>query len=321
MKPFALTTGLLVSAAFANAQYFSTGWTPGQPIAPEPTDAAKAYVHDSTARRQPSPGFFNSLLSSKPVESFFSKYGVNITKTLEPIELWDERIQLITDDNYRDIIVNEVLTEEEEKERTWVIAITVTAASPTQETVSKMMDQVFDAAYNETVVADDLPNVRWGRIDYLNVTYLTTKWNVWTAPYILILRNRGQELRFYKGQNLRLRADALRGFLKSEDWKHTPAWSSAFAPGGDREFILDAFATWMTKIYNQTSKMPRWLLFIISGGIASILLNLMHRSSTPNNSRVPVQTAKTTIPAPDTGKSNTASSNSDGEKLKKRKRH
>jgi len=41
------------------------------------------------------------------------------------------------------------------------------------------MDQVFDSAYNETLHGNDLPNVRWGRIDYLNVTYLTTKWNVW----------------------------------------------------------------------------------------------------------------------------------------------
>lgn len=41
------------------------------------------------------------------------------------------------------------------------------------------MDEMFDAAYNETVLAGDIPNIRWARIDYVNVTYLTTKWNVW----------------------------------------------------------------------------------------------------------------------------------------------
>lgn len=41
------------------------------------------------------------------------------------------------------------------------------------------MDDVFDAAYNETLIAGDLPNVRWGRIDYLNVTSITTRWSVW----------------------------------------------------------------------------------------------------------------------------------------------
>ena len=31
-----------------------------------------------------------------------------------------------------------------------------------------------------TLIENDLPNVRWGRIDYMSVTYLTTKWAVWT---------------------------------------------------------------------------------------------------------------------------------------------
>ncbi len=46
--------------------------------------------------------------------------------------------------------------------------------------ISKVVDKSFDDAYNTTVIAGDLPNVRWGRIDYMAVTYLTTKWNIWT---------------------------------------------------------------------------------------------------------------------------------------------
>ncbi len=58
--------------------------------------------------------------------------------------------------------------------------------------------------------------------------------HLFSTPYLVILRNRGQELRFYKGQNLRLKEDELRKFLKAEDWKYTPVWSSSFAPGGDK---------------------------------------------------------------------------------------
>ena len=54
-----------------------------------------------------------------------------------------------------------------------------TAASNKGEAISKFVDNMFDSAYNTSVVEADLPNVRWGRIDYFNVTYLTTKWNVW----------------------------------------------------------------------------------------------------------------------------------------------
>ena len=54
-----------------------------------------------------------------------------------------------------------------------------TAASNKGEAISKFVDKMFDSAYNTSVVNADLPDVRWGRIDYFNVTYLTTKWNVW----------------------------------------------------------------------------------------------------------------------------------------------
>ncbi|KAF8632307.1 hypothetical protein AX15_001931 [Amanita polypyramis BW_CC] len=192
--------------------------------------------HASQPEPSPSqlPGLLNSVLTSGPVTSLFARLGINITETLEPPKYWDERVPLITDDNYHDIIVNEQLTEEEQQARTWAIIITATAGDSLRDGLSKLMDEMFDAAYNETVVTGDIPDVRWGRIDYLNVTYLTTKWNVWSTPYLVILRKRGQELRFYKGQHLRLRESELRTFLKKEDWKHTPAWVSPYAPGGSR---------------------------------------------------------------------------------------
>jgi len=45
--------------------------------------------------------------------------------------------------------------------------------------LSQMFDEKFDEAYDVSVKENDLPHVRWGRIDYINVTALTTKWGVW----------------------------------------------------------------------------------------------------------------------------------------------
>jgi len=235
----------------------------------------------------------NRLLTSGPVASLFAKLGVNITKTLEQPKFWDERIPLITDNNYNDVIVNEPLTDEELQDRTWAIIITAAAGDSLRDSLSKLMDDIFDAAYNETVLAGDIPNVRWGRIDYLNVTYLTTKWNVWSTPYLLIIRNRGQELRFYKGQNLRLKEDELRNFLRAEDWKYTPVWSSSFAPGGDNEFVMHYFAIVVTKVYTLTISIPRWLFVLLSGAVGSLLLGLMHTQATPNAPKSPVSSEKT----------------------------
>ncbi|KAK2465937.1 hypothetical protein APHAL10511_001578 [Amanita phalloides] len=250
--------------------------------------------------------------------SLLAKIRLDITKALEQPKYWDERIPLITDNNYQDIIVNESLTDEEQHARTWAIIITATA-NDSLDSLSKMMDRMFDAAYNETVVAGDIPHVRWGRIDYLNVTYLTTKWNIWSAPYLLILRNRGQELRFYRGQHLRLRESDLRDFLRAGDWKHTPPWSSSLSPGGDREFIMHFFAMAMTKAYNLTVKIPRWLFVLLSGAAGSALLSLMHAPAAPR----PRQRATRELASPEQVEGTTSisgSSMTDGDNAKKRKR-
>ena len=54
----------------------------------------------------------------------FEKLGMNITEKLDQAKgIWDDRIQLITDDNYEALIVNEPLTEEEESERVWCLVM------------------------------------------------------------------------------------------------------------------------------------------------------------------------------------------------------
>lgn len=50
--------------------------------------------------------------------------------------------------------------------------------------ISLYADKEFDEAYNTTLIENDLPHIRWGRIDYMNVTYITTKWVVWKCVII-----------------------------------------------------------------------------------------------------------------------------------------
>jgi hypothetical protein len=297
MRLIASIAALIVSATITNAEIHASG-----------------------------PSLLHGVLTSAPVASLFSKIGIDISKTLENPDYWDERIPLITDDNYNDIVVNELLTEEEEEARTWAIIITVTGGESPRDSISKLMDQMFDDAHNESLVAGDLPSVRWGRIDYFNVTYLTTKWNIWSAPFLVILRKRGQELRFYKGHNLRLKEEELRTFLRAEDWKLTPTWSSPYAPGGSREPVLHYFAVAMARFYNLAVRIPRWLFFIISGAIGSLLLNLMHGSTAQrpaqrHEAEVVPDSSSDNASAPDAGTSSSVSPTRKGDDAtKKRKR-
>ncbi|KAJ7054982.1 hypothetical protein C8F01DRAFT_1160568 [Mycena amicta] len=280
----------------ANAQYFSEGWKPGQAVTAErnvPTGKTGAPI---PGRHAPAPGEqpqqpqepqeqfsitdlfdMTKLMNTSTVRGLFAKAGINITERLEAaaVSLWDERIPLITDENYEAMVVNETFaSKQEEEERVWVVI--VSAQSSRQEGISKFFDTAFDETYNDTLIAGDLPHVRFARLDYLNVTYVTTKWGLWVAPSIVVIQDRGQTLRFYRPNQLRVAQGALRQFLIHEGYKQTPPWSSAFAPGGSREFVMHYFALFLTKIYLLTISVPRWVLLLVTGTAASFILNIFH---------------------------------------------
>ncbi|KAK0491511.1 hypothetical protein IW261DRAFT_1438121 [Armillaria novae-zelandiae] len=317
---------LFCSLSLVSAQYFSEGWKPGQAVPseiPVPTSTPfSANSQEKSAPLRPTDLLklfeVKTWITSEPAVALFSRFGVNITERLAAAEVlpWDNRIPLITDDNYEEIIVNEELTEEEEEERIW--ALLISASASRQDGISKFVDEAFDDAYNQTLFAEDLPNVRWGRIDYFNVTYITTKWGVWQAPFIVVLTDRGQNLRFYRAQNIRLRDGAFRDFLKAEAWKNTPPWKTAYAPGGEREYIMDFFATWMAKIYNVTVRLPRFVLLILSGTAGSLVIGLMHRNP-PKQATQKTEPASQPAPAPISGTSTAKVSGGSKSAIKQRK--
>ncbi|KAF5321765.1 hypothetical protein D9619_000584 [Psilocybe cf. subviscida] len=306
MKVSAAAFALLALAGSSAAQYFSDGWTPGQKPhsvssgapAAETAGFVPPEVTEEDQTKAASAPFsvwdifdVNKMLKTEPAVALFGKFGVNITDKVDTaVKIWDDRIPLITDDNFNELIVNEPLTKDEEDERVWVIVISVTSAR--QDGISKFLDSAFDEAYNQTVLAGDLPHVRWGRIDYINVTYITTKWAVWQAPYLVILKDRGQTLRFYRPHQMRLRDDALRQFLSVDGWKQTRPWQSAYAPGGNREHIMDFQAKWFTIIYNYVSLVPKWALLFLSGSLASVFIGLLHKSDAKKAAAVTARTVK-----------------------------
>ncbi len=50
----------------------------------------------------------------------------------------------------------------------------------------------------------------------------------------MLLKDRGQTLRFYKADRVRVSADLIRELLTEELWRETPTWDSNFGPGGKR---------------------------------------------------------------------------------------
>jgi len=278
--PCLLSILAVVAASNAEAFSYSAGWTPGQTTkTAQPATATGSFKPGDT-----SSGRFtwSSLLTSGPIGGLFARSGVNISEKLEEAQRkaaqlpWDDRIPLITDDNYEDLIFNEnFATSEEEEARLWFLVVTVTSNQRTG--ISATVDEQFNEAFNISLNEQDLPHVRWGRIDYLNVTRLTTKWAVWRAPMLIVAKDRGRTLRFFLPQAIGARAGRLRDFLAQEIWARKQPWSGPWAPGGSREELLDRFARFQEKLYYYMTKVPRWMYLVISGGMGSVLIQLFHR--------------------------------------------
>ncbi|PVG00462.1 hypothetical protein CPB86DRAFT_684380, partial [Serendipita vermifera] len=218
------------------------------------------------------------ILKQGPIGDLFRLAGVNVTERLEQAKKavekkpYDERVPLITDTNY-DALVRESSASDE----TWFIVVFMNSTlGDSRDQVSKYVDDAYDRAYDAALTNDDLSNIKWGRVDYMDVTKITTEWMVWKAPVLVIARNQGKELRFlYPGQ-ISLEGETLYKFVKAKGWNEVPVWDGPFAPGGDLEKYVKIYAEWSTVIYSIVNKIPKWVFLVATGGIASLIIQFMH---------------------------------------------
>ncbi|PSR77290.1 hypothetical protein PHLCEN_2v7983 [Hermanssonia centrifuga] len=304
MKLTSVLLASLACATSASADYFSDGWKPGQAAHPtrEAASAPPIYTPGSepaqSQQNKPAAGGFSGFIASGPIGSLLEKVGVNLSH--DPMaDLWDHRVPLINDDNYDDIIVHEELTSEEEEKRLWFLIMghsSTSAGTQQQGGISKLLDNQFDAAYNESFLENDLPDVRWGRIDYLNVTYLTTKWNIWQCvaysklSFEIILIYSAEDLglsspeivdNLFDFTSLHKVGSTLQSYATSSRKKSGESLSLGIAglPQAEigKEFIIHYFALGMKKMYDTIVRIPRFLLMVITGALGSLVMKLMHR--------------------------------------------
>ncbi|KAB5592761.1 hypothetical protein CTheo_3829 [Ceratobasidium theobromae] len=286
---------LVASLTSSYAQYFSEGWKPGQPV---PTDTTALETGESIPAPTAAPTStqaatwnwsefsskhldFGRIMTEGPIASALSGVGINASYHLEQARLrasergWDDRVPFLTDENYKSLVKDETFdTPEEAEKRTWFVIVTIGK----QDTMSKLVDEAFDAAYQRALDAGDAPHVRWARVDYLAVTELTTEWMVWKPPTIIVIREKGNSFRFYQPNQIRLRPELLHEFIATEGWKETRPWSGPWAPGGSLQPYLHTFAVLSRQTYNTISMFPRWVILMLTGLLGSLLINTFHRN-------------------------------------------
>ncbi|CAE7090579.1 unnamed protein product [Rhizoctonia solani] len=296
---------LLLALGSVQAQYFSEGWSPGQAV---PTETVEAETITGTPTSTAAPTKWNwkefsskhldlgKLVTEGPIATALSGaypytlslvpanpatgVGINAAEQFELARQraaqrgWDERVPLLTDSNYELLIKNETFnTPEEAEERTWFIIVTIGK----QDTMSKFVDEVFDNAYQRALDAGDAKHVKWARIDYLAETEITTEWMIWKPPTLIVAKNNGNTLRFYQPTQIVLDPAMLHEFIATDGWKETEPWSGPWAPGGNRQPYLHTYAVFSRRVYNVISLLPRWALLLVTGAIASFILNFFHK--------------------------------------------
>ena len=137
MKLSTLFGVLALASLSVQAQYYSEGWKPGQDA--QPTQADSAYTPgqeplptgDSQPTAQPKRmSLFELLDPDRWLGIALDKMGFNITAKMDE-KTWDESVEMITDDNYQDLIVNEEFASEREAaDRVWAIVVCVLPFPP-----------------------------------------------------------------------------------------------------------------------------------------------------------------------------------------------
>ncbi|KAF8314742.1 hypothetical protein DL93DRAFT_2079894 [Clavulina sp. PMI_390] len=268
-------SALLLLPVAASAAY-TEGWKPGQAYTRYQTSSATGTAatsiptKDHSAPRPPSLNDITKLfdleylLTEGPLSRVAQRLGWNVTEHLEKARegvppRFNIDIPLLTDENYEQDLLNEQFSSaEEEEDRVWAIMCSV----GTQDPVSSYFDQLFDSAHNLTVKAGDLTHVRWARIDYLQVTELTSRWSIWKAPVLVIAKDQGRELRFFKVSSLRLfrNPQDLRDFLINEEYIETAPWSGPWSPTGSRCVLPSIFSQFFSSHFAPLCERNAWLI-------------------------------------------------------------
>ena len=117
----------VVALTEGKAFEYSSGWSPGQTAKATSSPSAAASFKSASSGG----GFsWTSLLTSGPIGTLFAQSGINMTEKLTEArqkgsELpWDDRIPMIRDDNFEQLIFNETFDiPEEEEARVWFLVV------------------------------------------------------------------------------------------------------------------------------------------------------------------------------------------------------
>ncbi|CAO1619021.1 unnamed protein product [Parajaminaea phylloscopi] len=126
---------------------------------------------------------------------------------------------------------------------------------------------------------------RFAVADYEYSPDLAWAWWVWKVPVIVFVTpstspDRLYDLRFWKVAFVSgLTPEYVVTYIASGSWKaDLKVWSGSLAPGGSRSWIPPALAAPSNLVYDNFSRVPTWVIGIVSTMLGGTLISFMHGS-------------------------------------------
>lgn len=157
--------------------------------------------------------------------------------------------------------------------------------------ISKLFMTASDAVaqFNSSGAGGTLPkNLRFGRINYATETVLPTRWWMWKVPVLVIGTNGMKDLRFFKiGQVVPFHGPMSQLLANANRYETMPVWASSFGPRGEREWILIPIANGWAKYHEYMSKIPNFVLLMLSGVVMNVVVGWFHKDKPATTVPVP----------------------------------
>jgi len=203
----------------------------------------------------------------------------------------------IDDDNWEKVLLGE-----QARGMVWVIDIYG------KEDIHKLYSEghVGVARQNSSAAGGDLQEFyKFGRFDYMKNDILTTLCLIFKPPILVVSHLpddapspatfKDLDLRFYPLGRIPGSQEAQYQFLKEEIWREEQPWKYGyFSPDGPVSPVLLQLGKFFRWFHSITEKVPSWILLIVSGAVANLVLGWFHKGAPPATTyRQPATTAAT----------------------------
>ncbi|WWC66957.1 uncharacterized protein I206_100864 [Kwoniella pini CBS 10737] len=201
----------------------------------------------------------------------------------------EDGITRLTDDNYVDLVEHPLVQGLDDE--VWVVLVHGRLTDPSTDVVLEYHKNASDLIKKDL----ELSNYKFARLDYLSSWKTCTKWLLMKPPTLVIISEKGKNIRFIPLPSLGKEPENLYKVLKDKMYEVILPWNTKWSPNGDRAYLIEYYITTQEKITKLTHGIPNWMILGLTGIISQQVMSWLHSSNPSNSTKKVVRQEKITI--------------------------